>query len=96
MAEKEEKTVICLHSEPVNNHGRGECRICHQVRQYNLEFPTRPPVIVKRGRINGVLTVPFPKISAKPKAVASGMFNIEEAAKIRQAGKIHRREGKNN
>lgn len=66
---QKENTVVCPHKEDIDSHGRGVCKLCGQVRQYDLEFPTRPPVIVKRGRINGFLTEVVPKLSTKPEAV---------------------------
>ena len=56
----EEKTVICLHSEEINSGTHiGKCRICGQTRYYDPD--TRGGVrLIKRGRINGVLTMVIP------------------------------------
>lgn len=50
-----EKTIVCRHQETIRGN-RGECSVCHQVRQYDSENPNAPPTIIERGRIHGVLT----------------------------------------
>lgn len=77
---QKEKTVICLHKENIDSHGRGVCKICGQVRQYDLEFPTRPPVVVKRGRINGVLIEMVPNANSKLEVAPEPAIELKEAA----------------
>jgi len=64
-----EKTVLCLHSETIEAHVEGDigtCKLCGQVRQYDPN-PKRAPKVIKRGRINGILTeITPPKSLSEP------------------------------
>lgn len=55
-----EKTIVCRHPEMVDRHGKGVCRNCGQVRQYDLLSPSKPPILIKRGMINGIPTEVIP------------------------------------
>lgn len=56
----EEGTVICLHSEEINASTHiGKCRLCGQSRRYDPDDP-RGVTLIKRGRIDGALTMVVP------------------------------------
>ncbi len=53
--------VVCKHREEISSNGKkGVCTLCGQKKQYDLIHPKEPPVVIKRGRINGVLTMIVP------------------------------------
>lgn len=64
-----EKTVLCLHHEALVGH-TGTCSICGQVREYD-PHEKLPPKIIKRGRIDGVLTDVIPVMNQESIEVPS-------------------------
>ena len=49
----EEKTVLCIHQEVIDERGRAICLICGQIKYYYADYTV---TIAKRGGINGVIT----------------------------------------
>ena len=64
MAETEE-AVICVHKESLLGHF-GTCTLCGQKREYDFANTKAPPKLIKRGRINGLLTNVTPVLDGKP------------------------------
>lgn len=60
-----EQTVICLHKEDIVGT-IGTCKLCGQKRQYDFTNTKDPPKVIKRGRINGLLTDIIPMLGSKP------------------------------
>lgn len=64
-----EKTVVCVHNEVIkfissDVGNRGTCSICGQIREYDFDGKL-PPKLIKRGRIDGVLTDISPVVNRK-------------------------------
>ena len=60
----QEETVICLHFEEITSATHiGKCRLCGQLRLYDEQGGVK---IIKRGRIDGVLTMVVPPSISEP------------------------------
>lgn len=74
-------TTECKHHEVIDAHGLGTCQYCGQERQYNQENQLQPPVIVKKGDPNRVISSPD-----TPRQAPMGKLTAQERLELLEVG----------
>lgn len=78
-------TNSCVHDEIIDAKGLGTCKKCGQQRQYNMERPMEPPIIVKEGSLDGNGHKPF-VVTADQVKNGEAPFSVQDLQRAKAAG----------